>query len=136
MHSVQLPRSKETGIFPRQSVGLYIHVFLHAFVSRTFKIQTPCYYRRKSNDLLLLTKSLVWTIHNLNLDVSESKAVNLRDVCPYVGKPNISTLSNDDMRVIPAKFFYKIKGFVFVLEMHYLSLFLNNMNYSSIVIHV
>lgn len=36
--------------------------------------------------------------------------------------------------VIPAKFFYKIKGFVFVLGMHYLSVFLNNMNYSSIVI--
>lgn len=62
--------------------------------------------------------------------------MNLRDVCPYVGKPNISTLSNDDMRVIAAKFFYKIKGFVFVLGMHYLPLFLNNMNYSSIVIHV
>lgn len=57
MHSVQLPRSKETGIFPRQSVGLYIHVFLHAFVSHALKIQTPCYYRRKSNDLFLLTKS-------------------------------------------------------------------------------
>lgn len=53
--------------------------------------------------------------------------MNLRDVCPYVGKPNISTLSNDDMRVIAAKFFYKIKGFVFVLGMHYLSLFLNEL---------
>lgn len=62
--------------------------------------------------------------------------MNFRDVCLYVGKFNIFILLNDDMCVIFVKFFYKIKGFVFVLGMYYLFLFLNNMNYLSIVIYV
>lgn len=54
IHSMQLSRSKETGKIPRQSVGLYIHVSLHAFVFHALKSQTPCYYRRESNKRIFL----------------------------------------------------------------------------------